>query len=125
VVDSSTDWVAVYCRLQYFAIADPLLQAGRFGKVPIKFLMACLKNLSKEHQQNANATSVASAKLGMVVISALGGKNAKAKVQDFLPFEMPKDDTGLSTLTITAMKWALKNETLHPAVVGMLGAELG
>jgi hypothetical protein len=115
----------VYCRLLAFPIAEPLLQAERFGKVPVKFLLACIESLEQNRQNVINAESISSAKLGMVVLGALGGKTVKAKLQDFLPFEPPRSEEGLSSATIEAMKWALKHETLPPAVVGMLGAELG
>jgi hypothetical protein len=31
----------------------------------------------------------------------------------------------LSESTVSAMKWALKNEKLPPSIVGLIGAELG
>ena len=45
-------------------------------------------------------------------------------LESFLPFEKAKDTSGLKETTISAMKWAMKNEKLPPAVVGIIGPEL-
>jgi hypothetical protein len=41
-----------------------------------------------------------------------------------LPFEKPKNSDDLQESTVEALKWAMKNEKLPSAVVGMIGAEL-
>lgn len=120
-----TDWAAVYARLLCFSIADPLFHAASFGRMPVKLLQACIQQLSEDKQETINAQSVATAKLSSIVIGALGGKKAKIKMEELLPYAMKKDDNGLSGATIAAMKWALKNEQMPPAVIGMIGAELG
>lgn len=76
-------------------------------------------------KEDANANSIATAKLGSLVYSALGSKGAKAKLDDFLPYEISKVDNGLKESTIAAMKWALKHQKMPPAIIGLIGAELG
>jgi hypothetical protein len=115
----------VYARFLSFSIADPVFQAERFGKVPIKLLQICLQHLSEDRQEQANANSIATAKLSSIVLGALGGKKVKVKLEDLLPYEMKKHSNDLRDSTISAMKWALKHETMPPAIIGMIGAELG
>jgi hypothetical protein len=105
------------------SIADPIFHAERFGKVPMALLRTMLEQASNEQQQLINAQSISTAKLAVTVVGALGGKTAKASVDDFLPFERPKT-TGISSETKEAMQWALKNLRLPPVIVGLIGAEL-
>lgn len=102
-----------------------MFHAERFGKAPVSLIQACLANLTEARKEQVNANSIATAKLSSLVYSALGGKAAKAKLEDFLPYEINKGDNGLKESTIAAMKWALKNEKLPPSIVGLIGAELG
>lgn len=119
----STDWAALYCRIQALSIADPIFHAERFGKVPIALLRMMLEQASTEQQRLINAQSISTAKLAVTVVGALGGKTARAKVEDFLPFEQPSVN-GISSETKEAVQWALKNHRLPPAIVGLIGAEL-
>lgn len=89
------------------------------------FLQRCSKHLLEEQRQKINAYSIATAKLSALVFSALGGKNNKVKLEDFLPFETSKKEGELQESTIAALKWALKNENIPPSIAGLIGAELG
>ena len=115
----------VYARFLAFSIADPIFRAERFGRVPIKLLRVCIQHLVEDYQEKTNAGSVATANLSTIVIGALGGKRNSAKVEDFLPYKVKKQTNGLQDSTISAMKWALQNKKMPPAVIGMIGAELG
>lgn len=123
-MEHSTDWTEIYAQLVHLGITDPLFNAERFNLVPIKFLKAVSENLLKQKQQTINADSIAVAKLACLVHGALGGKKGAISPDVFLPFEKPRDDNALQDSTIDALKWAMKNEKLPPAVVGMIGAEL-
>lgn len=79
---------------------------------------------SENKRQSINAESLATAKLSSIVIGALGGKQAKVKIAELLPFELPAGEQNLRESTKEALKWALKNERLPPAIVGLIGAEL-
>lgn len=79
----------------------------------------------QEQQQIINSHSVATAKLGMVVLSALGGgASNKAKIADFLPFETPRPATSITAETEEVVRWALRTQKLPASIVAMLGAEL-
>lgn len=83
-----------------------------------------LKHSYETMQQRTNASSVATAKLAVIVTSALGGAANAVKLDNFLPFEIDKGEYGMKQSTKDALKWALKHEKLPPAIVGMIGAEL-
>ena len=123
-LERSTDWTEIYTQLIHLGISDPLFHAERFGLVPVRFLKSVSENLVKQKQQTINADSVAVAKLACLVHSALGGKRSTVSLESFLPFEKMKEASGLKESTISAMKWAMKNEKLPPAVVGIIGPEL-
>lgn len=83
-----------------------------------------LEHFYETLQKRTNAASVSTAKLAMVVCSALGGKGNSTKLDQFLPFELDNGNSSLKQSTRDALQWALKNEKMPPAVVGMIGAEL-
>ena len=87
-------------------------------------IKGCLKALVEAEKDMINAKSIATAKLGFLVHSALGGKSARAKLDSFLPYEINKSDAAIKDTTRTAIRWALKNEKMPPAVIGLIGAEL-
>lgn len=105
-------------------LTDPLFQSRNFSRLPIKLLADVLKYHYEAMQKRTNASSVATAKLAMVVCSALGGKRMKVKLDHFLPFELDDDKQSIKQSTKDALQWALKNEKMPPAIVGMIGAEL-
>ena len=124
-INRSTDWTGIYCRFLSFAIVDPIFHAERFGRLPIIFLQACLENLFETHKEQVNAQSISTAKLSGLVFSALSGKGKKPSLEDFLPYEIKKGSNDLQEETMVAMKWALKHEKMPPAIVGLIGVELG
>jgi len=105
-------------------LPDPLFHASQFHRLPTKLLSDVLKHSYEAMQQRTNASSVATAKLAVVVTSALGGAANAAKLDNFLPFDIDKGDHGMKQSTKDALKWALKHEKLPPAIVWMIGAEL-
>lgn len=93
--------------------------------MPVKLLRICLEKLVEIKQETINAQSIATAKLSSIVIGALGGKKTKIKMEELLPYETKRNNNALKESTIAAMKWALKHESMPPAIIGMIGAELG
>ena len=124
-INRSTDWTGIYCRFLCFCIVVPIFNAGRVGRLPVVFLQACLENLFATHKEEVNAQSISTAKLSGLVFSALSGKGKKPSLEDFLPYEIKKGSNDLQNETIEAMKWALKHEKMPPAIIGLIGAELG
>jgi len=105
-------------------LSDPLFQANNFARLPIKLLADVLEKSYKALHMRTNAASISTAKLAVVVMSALGSKGAKAKLDNFLPYELDDGASTLKASTKEALEWALKNEKLPAAIVGMIGAEL-
>lgn len=101
-----------------------MFHAERFHKVPIKFLQAISDTLIEQKQQSTNADSIAVAKLSCLVYSALSSKKNAPPIESFLPFDKSFSSSGLKESTIEAIKWAVKNQPLPPAIVGMIGPEL-
>lgn len=105
-------------------MADPIFSAKNFKRLPVKLIADVLEHEQKAFQFRTNAASVSTAKLATVVVSALGGKGTKMKLDHFLPYELEGDNSGLKSSTKEALRWALKNEKMPAAIVGMIGAEL-
>jgi hypothetical protein len=108
-----------------FGISDPLFHASSFGKLPVLFLRSSIEYFSKQEQQRVNSLTIGTAKLACLVYGALGGKNKTVGIEEFLPYELIKTEKQIKDSTIAAIKWALKHERMPPAVIGMIGAELG
>lgn len=114
----------MFCQLTSLQLPDPLFQAANFSRLPVKLLADVLKHYYETMQRRTNASSVSTAKLAMFVCSALGGKGNRAKLDHFLPFELNDGAESIKESTKDALQWALKNEKMPPAIVGMIGAEL-
>lgn len=105
-------------------LADPLFQACNFARLPVKLIADILEKSYKTLHARTNASSISTAKLAMVVMGALGTKGGKVKLDQFLPYELDDGMSSLKPSTREALEWALKNEKLPAAIVGMIGAEL-
>ncbi len=101
-----------------------MFHASNFARLPVKLLSDMFQYNSEAMQSRTNAASVTTAKLAMVVCSALGSKGSKLKIDGFLPFEISNNDNKLKPSTKQVLQWALKNEKMPPAIVGMIGAEM-
>ncbi len=114
----------MFCQLTSLQLTDPLFQSSNFSRLPVKLLGDVLKHHYESMQRRTNASSVTTAKLAMIVCSALGGKGNRAKLDQFLPFELNDGPELIKQSTKEALQWALKHEAMPPAIVGMIGAEL-
>jgi len=114
----------VFCQLTSLQLSDPLFQAANFARLPVKLLADVLQHYYATMQRRTNASSVSTAKLAVMVCSALGGKGNKIKLDQFLPFDLNDGNESIKQSTKEALQWALKNEKLPPTIVGMIGAEL-
>lgn len=87
---------------------------------------AAIKWLDKHDTTKYNIQSVSTAKLGAVVISALGGKRAKASIDDFLPFDTKKikKDTGITDESVAVLKRLMKTTRMDGRVIALLADEL-
>lgn len=123
-IANSTDWAAVYAQLALLQLSDPIFHSANFNRTPINLIFCVLHHSSLYAQQKINAESISVAKLSMLVYGALGGKSHKASLESFLPYEIQKGVDGLNESTKEALKWALKNKQMPPAIIGLIGAEL-
>lgn len=114
----------MYCQLAELKLSDPLFHAENFARAPVRLIYDLLENHQKTIKAQTNAYSASTAKLGTVVVAALGGKQSKVKLDDFLPY--PREDSAdrLADTTRDAVTWALKTQQLPSQVVAMLGSEL-
>lgn len=114
----------MYCQLAALNLPDPIFHASNFARLPVRLITDVLDNNARVSRMRINASSVATAKMGAMVASALGSKGTQAKVSDFLPYELEDKEDGPTESTREALKWALRTQKLPAAIVAMLGSEL-
>lgn len=124
MLNTATDWTFLYCQLAALNLPDPIFHASNFARLPVRLITDVLENGAKTARMRINANSVATAKMGAMVASALGGKGVKVKVNDFLPYEMESKEVSVSEATKEVLKWAVKTQKLPAAIVAMVGSEL-
>jgi hypothetical protein len=72
---SLTKWDEIYFRLNASDFKDRRWDASNFGKQRVKDVVIALKWLEKYDITKYNINSISTAKLGTVVVGALGEKN--------------------------------------------------
>lgn len=89
-------------------------------------VMAAIKFLEQHDITRYNIASISTAKLGTVVVGALGGKKANVSAEDFLPFDTrkTKKDTGVSEESLQVLKKLMKTQHLDPRLVATLAPEI-
>ncbi len=85
-----------------------------------------MKWLEKHDVAKYNINSISTAKLGTVVVGALGGKKAKVSVDDFLPFDTKriKKDTGISDESIGILQKLMRTRKMDGRVIALLAEDL-
>ena len=121
-----TKWDEIYFRLNSSDFNDCRWEAHNFGKQRIKDIVTALKWLENHDITKYNINSIATAKLGTVVVGALGGKKAKVSADDFLPFDTRriKVDTGISEESIVVLQELMRTKKMDGRVVALLAEEL-
>lgn len=116
----------MYLRLSASDLKDERWNASNFGLQRVKDVSAALEWLEKHDSFKYNVTSIATAKLGTVVVGALGGKKAKATPDDFLPFDTRKikKETGVTDESIATLRKLMRTVRMDGRVVAMLADEL-
>jgi hypothetical protein len=73
-----------------------------------------------------NINSIATAKLGTVVVGALGGKKAKVSADDFLPFDTRrlKKQHGMTDESLGILQRLMRTRRLDGRVIALLADEL-
>jgi hypothetical protein len=89
-------------------------------------VIKAIKWIERQDVNRHNIDSIATAKLGAVVVGALGGKKAKASPADFLPFDTRKlqKETGITDDSLKVLRHLLKTRRMDGRVIGMLADEI-
>ena len=89
-------------------------------------VVTALKWLEKHDVTKYNINSISTAKLGTVVVGALGGKKARVSVDDFLPFDTKKikKENGLSDESLAVLKRLMRSRKMDGRVIALLVDEL-
>ena len=88
--------------------------------------MTALKWLENHDITKYNINSIATAKLGTVVVGALGGKKAKVSADDFLPFDTRKlkKQNGMTDESLGVLQRLMRTRRLDGRVIALLADEL-
>jgi hypothetical protein len=126
VLKNLTPWNDLYFRLSGSDLKDERWNAANFGQQRIKDVRAAVNWLEKHDLSKYNIQSVSTAKLGTVVVGALGGKKSKITVDDFLPFDTRKikKSNGVTDESIAVLQRLMKTIKIDGRVVAMLAEEL-
>ena len=121
-----TKWDEIYFRLNASDLKDRRWDGSSFGKQRVKDVIAALKWLEKHDITKYNIHSISTAKLGTVVVGALGGKKARVSVDDFLPFDTKKikKENGLSDESLAVLQRLMRTRRLDGRVISLLADEL-
>ena len=89
-------------------------------------VVTALKWLEKHDITKYNIHSISTAKLGTVVVGALGGKKAKVSIDDFLPFDTKriKKESGISDESVGVLQRLLRTRKMDGRVIALLAEEL-
>jgi hypothetical protein len=125
-LSSLTNWNELYFRLSSSGLQDPRWHADNFAIQKVDDVSAALKFLEKQDTYRANVSSIATAKLGTVVVGALGGKKSNVSVDDFLPFDTRKlkKDTGVTDQSMRVLRRLMRTRKLDPRLVATLASEI-
>lgn len=98
----------------------------QFGRQRLKDVVTALKWLEKHDISKYNIQSIATAKLGTVVVGALAGKKAKTSPEDFLPFDTKKikKENGITDESLIVLRELMKTRRVNGKVIALLADEL-
>lgn len=121
-----TRWDDLYFRISASDLKDERWTAKNFGQQRVKDVAAALKWLEKHDTTKYNINSIATAKLGTVVVGALAGKKAKATPDDFLPFDTRrlKKEAGVTDESMAVLRELMKTRRMNGRVIALLADEL-
>lgn len=116
----------MYFRLSSSDYKDDRWNAANFGKQKVADVKAALKYLEKHDVTKYNIQSIAVAKLGAMAAMMMGGKKAKAKPDDFLPFDTKsiKKNTGVTDESLTVLAKLMKEKMMDGRLIALLVDEI-
>lgn len=121
-----TDWNEIYLTLVCSDMHDPRFHADSFGQQPTRHVYRALEFTLERERERTNAQSVSTARLGQVVQVAASMGKAKAKMADFLPYEMkrPSKEPRISAEAALTIRKLIKTRELPLSVAAMLVDDL-
>ena len=121
-----TKWDEIYFRLNASDFRDGRWEANNFGKQRVKDVVTALKWMERHDITKYNISSISTAKLGTVVVGALGGKKARVSVDDFLRFDTKKikKENGLSDESLAVLQRLMRSRRMDGRVIALLADEL-
>ena len=92
----------------------------------MKDVIKALKWLEQHDITQYNINSISTAKLGTVVVGALGGKKARVSADDFLPFDTRrlKKQNGMTDESLGVLQRLMRTRRLDGRVIALLADEL-
>jgi hypothetical protein len=92
----------------------------------VKDIVKALEWLEKHDMAKVNVNSISTAKLSSVVVGALGGKKAKASLNDFLPFDTRKmkKENGISEESYIVLSRLMRTQRVDGRLIALLADEL-
>ena len=126
IITTPTRWDDIYHRLCCSDFRDDRWSATNFCHQRVKDAVKALEWLEKHDMATVNANSISTAKLSGVVIGALGGKNAKVSIDDFLPFDTRKikKENGINEESYGVLSRLMKTRKMDGRLVALLSDEL-
>lgn len=121
-----TDWDELYFRIGASDLNEPRWHKENFAKQPVRDVVAAIQFLEKHDIHRYNVASLATAKLGTVVVQGLAGKKANATPDDFLPFDTRKlrKNSGVSERSLKVLKKLMRTVRLDARLVSTLANEI-
>lgn len=117
-----TDWNEIYLTLASSDLHDPRFYADSFGMQPTRHVYKALEFALERERDRTNAHSTATARLGQVVQIAASMGKAKAKITDFLPYEIKKqsNEPRISSDAAATIRRLIKGHQLPLSVAAIL-----
>ena len=121
-----TNWDEIYFRLAASDFNDPRWHADQLGRQPLSDVKKALKYLDRHDIAKYNVQSVAVAKLGTMAAGMMGGRKAKVKPDDFLPFDTKalKRDSGVTDESLIVLQRLMKTRKMDGRVIALLADDL-
>lgn len=121
-----TDWNEIYLTLVCSDLHDPRFYADLFGEQPTRHIFRALEFALERERERTNAQSVSTARLGQVVQVAASMGKAKAKMADFLPYEMkrPSKEPRISAEAAQTIRRLIKTREVPISVAAVLVEDL-
>jgi len=89
-------------------------------------VMEAVQWLEKHDATKHNIRNMSAAKLGVIVLGALGGKKTNANINDFLPFDTRRmnEGKGITRESLEILRSLMKTRVMDGRVIALLADDL-